>query len=146
MTGLQFERTKRNLTQEELAESVGLAAATIYRIETGITKNPIASTLLCVADAMGCPVGDLRKEYPDDDARTRITKGTSIVNDTNVLLAYKNATHSTFQKLGNILHLTHEGVRVACKRVPAHEQYVSLLADYEGMSVEELLAEYLPAG
>ena len=141
MTGLQYERIRKNLTQEELASRAGLDPITVRRIEKGQTSDPIASTLLACANVLGCAVDDLRKEYPDEVEKKRVGRETGIVNEANVLLAYKKATHTTFDALGSILHLTHEGVRVACKRVPAHEQYVSLLADYEGMSVEELLAE-----
>lgn len=146
MTGLEYERLKCNMTQEDLAASAGLGAITVRRIEKGHTKNPIASTLLCFADVLHCSIADLCKEYPDHDTRSRVGKETSIVNSSNVLLAYKLATHCTFRELGSILHLTNEGVRVACKRVPAHEQYVELLAAHEGMRVEDFLSEYLAEG
>ena len=146
MNGLQFERIQRNMTQAELAERAGLEPITVRRIETGETRNPLASTLLLFADAMHCSIDDLRKEHPDCDIRSCVGKETGIVNSENALLAYKLATHSTFRKLGSILYLTNEGVRVACKRVPANEQYVALLAAHEGMSVEDFLAEYHSGG
>lgn len=144
MTGLQYYRTKHHLTQEELASQAGLDPITVRRIEKGQTPDPIASTLLALADVLGCSIEELRKEYPGDSEKKRIGKETAITNEKNVLLAYKKKTHTTFDAMGKILHLTHEGVRVACKRVPAHEEYVALLAAHEGLSIENLLDEYLP--
>ena len=145
MTGLQYERLKRYLTQEELAEKAGLVAATIMRIETGETLDPIASTLLVLADALECSIEDLLREHPDEGERKRVARKTKIINMENVLLAYKEKTHTTFTELGNILNITREGARNACKRVPAKGKYISVLAAYEGMSEDDLQAEYLGA-
>ena len=42
-------------------------------------------------------------------------------------------------------YMTREGARNACKRVPAKGKYISILAAYEGMSEDDLHAEYLGA-
>ena len=144
MTGLQFERMRKNMTQEELAAGAGLVSATVMRIETGFTHDPIASTLLACANVLECSIEALLKEHPNEGGKQRVCGETKIHNDSNALLAYKNATHSTFEEMGTILNLTKEGVRYACKCVPAKEKYISRLAAYEGIPVDEFCAAYLP--
>lgn len=55
---IQQARNAARLTQEQLAERVGLQAATISRIEGGHI-GPTVSTLAEMADALGCRVGEL---------------------------------------------------------------------------------------
>lgn len=144
MTGLQYYRLLRGMTQEELAQKANLVGATVNRIEIGFTKNPIASTLLALAIALDCSIEELRREYPDDALASRMARNTRITNEGNVVLAYKNSTRATFASLGKILHLSHEGARMVCKHAKAKDKHVLRLAEYEKTSVQKLLDTYLP--
>jgi transcriptional regulator with XRE-family HTH domain len=46
-------RQSAGLTQEALAEAVGLSPRAICKLETGRTQNPSAATLAAVARALG---------------------------------------------------------------------------------------------
>ncbi len=54
-------RRERGLTQEALAEAVGLELRTVARIESG-TANVVLSTLVDLSDALGVKPGALLKE------------------------------------------------------------------------------------
>lgn len=61
-------RKKRQLTQEELAERVGVTPPSISQLERGL-QGFSDSTLEAVADALGCSPGDLLMRNPlDEDA------------------------------------------------------------------------------
>jgi transcriptional regulator with XRE-family HTH domain len=49
---LQRYRARAGLTQEALAERVGLAAATISALERGVRRRPYLHTRQCLADAL----------------------------------------------------------------------------------------------
>ena len=51
MLAVYEARTSKNLTQEELAEKVGISKATINRIETGM-QDPSIKTLQKIAKAL----------------------------------------------------------------------------------------------
>lgn len=51
-------RIQANLTQEALAERVGVERRTIVRIELGITSPPL-DRILAIARALGVPSGSL---------------------------------------------------------------------------------------
>ncbi len=54
-------RNERGLTQEALAEAVGVELRTVARIEAG-TANVVLSTLVDLADALGVKPGALLKQ------------------------------------------------------------------------------------
>ncbi len=66
---LRYERRRRFLTQEELAETTGLTPSTISRIEAGI-QEPRLSTVKRLAAALGMEPADLI-----DDSSRRARKG-----------------------------------------------------------------------
>lgn len=61
-------RKHRGLTQEELAEIVGVTGSTISQLETG-KQGWTDSTLVALANALSCSPGDLLMRNPlDQDA------------------------------------------------------------------------------
>lgn len=69
-------RKYRKLTQEELAEMVGLSNGAISQLETG-RINYTQGTLEDIADALGCTAGDLLSRDPnkDDWKKAALSKG-----------------------------------------------------------------------
>jgi transcriptional regulator with XRE-family HTH domain len=64
---IQFRRKKRNLTQEELAEMVGIGQQSLSRMEKGKIA-PRLERLQDFAEALGCVVVDLFEEnFVEDD-------------------------------------------------------------------------------
>jgi transcriptional regulator with XRE-family HTH domain len=57
-------RTRRGLTQEQLAERAGLARATVVRVERG--SDPPVSTVRALALALGVPAGLLIEAHDAD--------------------------------------------------------------------------------
>ncbi|KIX78815.1 hypothetical protein SF23_04405 [Streptomyces sp. MBRL 10] len=55
---IRAARTDAGLTQEALAERVGVDNKTIHRVEYG-TSDPTLSLLLRLADALGVPLPEL---------------------------------------------------------------------------------------
>ncbi|WP_030659693.1 MULTISPECIES: helix-turn-helix domain-containing protein [Streptomyces] len=55
---IRAARTDAGLTQEALAERVGIDNKTVHRIEYG-TSDPTLSVLLRMADALGVPLTEL---------------------------------------------------------------------------------------
>ncbi len=56
-------RTARGLTQEQLADITGVAAAQISRIETG-SRNTTLTTIEAIAAGLGCDLVDLIGVHP----------------------------------------------------------------------------------
>ncbi len=57
-------REAKGLTQEQLADLVGVAAPTIQRIEAG-ERNKSFERIYKIAEALGCGPGELFEEYPN---------------------------------------------------------------------------------
>ena len=71
---IQFRRKKRNMTQEALAEIVGIGQQSLSRMEQGKIA-PRLERLQDFAEALGCMVVDLFKETtPEDDGPTSALK------------------------------------------------------------------------
>lgn len=58
-TKLARERIRRGVTQQELADAIGLAIASYQRLERGNNANPGIRTLQNCALALGVPLDDL---------------------------------------------------------------------------------------
>ena len=58
-------RESKGMTQEELAEKSGVTRTTIWKLETGDDEVSTTKTLLSLAKALDCSVGDF---FSDDDA------------------------------------------------------------------------------
>lgn len=58
MTKLEELRRKAGLTQAELAKLSGVAASTISRFEVVGLNDAKVKTLLSIAKAIGCRIGD----------------------------------------------------------------------------------------
>lgn len=58
MVGLVDVRKKKNLTQEGLAELIGVDRSTVAKWETGIAK-PLADKLVLLAKVLECKIEDL---------------------------------------------------------------------------------------
>ena len=54
-------RTKRNLTQTELAKRAKVSQAFVAQLETGVEDNPTLDTLRRLAKALKATVGELVK-------------------------------------------------------------------------------------
>jgi transcriptional regulator with XRE-family HTH domain len=70
-TKLAAWRTKRQITQAELAEAVGISLTAYRRLERGQRQNPQLRQLMNCAIALGCELEDLlddsyRAWYPFD--------------------------------------------------------------------------------
>lgn len=57
---VKFERLKRNLTQEKLAEFAGISVNSVSMIERGIT-SPTLQTVKALSKAFDIPLEDLVK-------------------------------------------------------------------------------------
>ena len=55
ISNLRGERCRQDLSQEELATTLGVSSATVRLWEAGTTK-PSASNLLAMSDMFGCSV------------------------------------------------------------------------------------------
>lgn len=71
LTRLKEERENKRMTQQQLADLVGLSMITISRYETG-TRQPKSGDLQKIADALGVTVAYLMGE--DDDANLHLEK------------------------------------------------------------------------
>jgi repressor LexA len=49
---ISLMRRRRNLTQHQLGEMLGIAQTEIYRLETGIVKDPHVSRIVALAKAL----------------------------------------------------------------------------------------------
>lgn len=58
MTKLEELRRKAGLTQAELAKLSGVATSTISRFEVVGLNDAKVKTLLAIANALGCRIGD----------------------------------------------------------------------------------------
>lgn len=58
MNRLEELRRKAGLTQAQLAEKSGVATSTISRLEVVGLNDAKIKTLLVLADAIGCRIGD----------------------------------------------------------------------------------------
>lgn len=56
---MRLARERAGLTQEQLAQAVGLTVSSVSRIEAGQTTDPKFSTVAAVAAATGLTVGEL---------------------------------------------------------------------------------------
>jgi transcriptional regulator with XRE-family HTH domain len=52
-------RTSRGMGQADLARTVGLQPQSIWRIESGVTKDPGIEVVRAIAAALGCSLDDL---------------------------------------------------------------------------------------
>lgn len=59
------------LSQEELAEAVGLTHGSISRLERGKVKRVSPELLQALADALQCKPSDLMAEQPEEEAGLR---------------------------------------------------------------------------
>lgn len=67
---LYYFRTKAHLTQQELAEKIGVARSIVTRYELG-DKTPPLATLIRLANELDCSVNDL--VYGPDTAKEATT-------------------------------------------------------------------------
>lgn len=58
-------RKKRNLTQKELANQVGVTQAYICALESGKRSNPSAKILLKISAITGAPLQGLLQQYSE---------------------------------------------------------------------------------
>lgn len=58
MTNLEELRRKADLTQAELSQKSGVATSTISRLEIDGLNDARVGTLLKLAEAIGCRIGD----------------------------------------------------------------------------------------
>lgn len=68
-TRLRTIREAKGLTQEQLAERVGMAYQAIARIERGDSDNPTWSTVQKLAEALGVEPNDFQADDDEPPAR-----------------------------------------------------------------------------
>ena len=56
---IKEKRESINMTQEKLAEAAGISRGTLSRLESNEETIANTKTLGKIAEALGCPVGDL---------------------------------------------------------------------------------------
>lgn len=70
---LQRLRKNANLSQEDLSEITGIHKNQISKLERGETTEPLASTIMKLARALGCSMDEMMyddaKHGPDDEFR-----------------------------------------------------------------------------
>ena len=59
-------RKKKGMTQEELCEKSGVSRATIVYLENDASTNTTTTTLVKLANALGCSVRDLFFDATDN--------------------------------------------------------------------------------
>ena len=59
-------RTKRNMSQSELAKACGVSQQEISNIESGLRNNPRILTLLKLSKTLRCSIYDLIEEEKKD--------------------------------------------------------------------------------
>ncbi len=64
---LKQVRQARNLSQNKLAQLIGMTLQTVQRIEYGEAKSIPLDTLDKLCEALNCQTGDLLVRIPDDD-------------------------------------------------------------------------------
>ncbi len=62
-------RKRRGWTQATLALQARLSTDTVHRIESGSCNRPLVSTLLRIAEALGCGLADLLEQPVAERAR-----------------------------------------------------------------------------
>lgn len=65
-------RRSLDLSQEELANRVGMSRQAINKIERGITKRPAVSTAIKISAALGV---DVEMVFSGDDVNSSVRKG-----------------------------------------------------------------------
>lgn len=68
---LKLMRISAELTQDDLADRVGLTRSSIANIEAG-RQDPPLSRILCIAAALDCPLGVLVGEVDDERIGTAV--------------------------------------------------------------------------
>ena len=66
---IQYYRQKANLTQEKLAEKIGLTPNHLSRIETG-RHNPYFETIMLAAKELDVPIDAFLEDVDDNDLNT----------------------------------------------------------------------------
>lgn len=80
---LQVIREQRGLTQQELAEAVGIGTTVLSRYETG-SRGPSLSTMALAADALGVEFADLLaidRPVPEPDRDPRVHEAVRVLSD-----------------------------------------------------------------
>lgn len=105
MKGLKILRKKRNLTQKDVADAIGITFQTYSYYETGRTK-PTPETLCKLADFFEVTVDELLGRSPQlfDDARVPKTEVQDLFDRLNIVdqgrvLGYM---HSILESYGNV--------------------------------------------
>ncbi len=58
----------KGFTQAEIAREVGVSESKISRLLTGKIKNPSIAILSKIANLAGCEIGDVLREFCDENA------------------------------------------------------------------------------
>lgn len=148
MTGLEFYRHKRQLTQESLAFASGVNKDTIKWFERrGPRDGMEVRVLIALADALGTTVDALVAEHDSSELTTidRSTRESKICSPRNAVDNYRVMKNLRYQELADLLGLAaRESARTVCKRTTARDLYIRMLANYEGLTEDAFRAIYLP--
>jgi transcriptional regulator with XRE-family HTH domain len=61
---LKSLRTAKGLSQVALARASGLSLGVVTQMEQGLARDPRISTVLALAEALGCSLDDLARDPP----------------------------------------------------------------------------------
>ena len=148
MTGLEYYRRKKQYSKAGLARCSGVCKDTIKAYEKfGISENASVDVLLSLADALEVPVDDLIADCEGGDltTRDRATRTSKIQSPGNAVNNYRMKNNLRYQELANLLGLAaRESARKVCTRATARDVHVRRLCQYEGLTMDEFRAIYLP--
>lgn len=147
MTGVEYYRRKRGLTQPALSAMSGICVMTIQNYEhKGVPGRTSVTMLLNLSDALGVTLDELLAEYDEREltTRDRSKRKSYIDSPRNAVSNYRVAHNLRFQELADRLGVgSREAARVICKRETARQKHILALCRYEGMDMEEFLDKYL---
>ena len=143
MNGVQYYRIINGLTVNALSRATGINLQTIRNMEqSGSVAN--SQSYLTLRNYYGVPVDELlREDFPElEEPERNHNRGSTIENPDNCLAVYRRQHRLSLRGLGEILHRSHECMRVQCSHPAPRAKYVRILADRESLTVEEFYEIY----
>ena len=149
MNGVKYYRIKNGMTQNELIRRSGISQWALWRMEHTGRESGLHGLMpeyyLRLREVLGVTVDELlREDLPEveDNVRVRNMRSSSSDCNENCLAIYRQRHRLTLRELADILHVSHESVRLASQTTGVPQKYISRLAEYEGLSENEFQNKY----